>query len=466
MNLSCENQAALETVLAICREVKHAGGCAYAVGGCVRDAALGLPVKDIDMEIFHIPPERLLEMLSRHFEIDLVGQSFGVIKVRHLPIDIAIPRRESKNGPGHRAFAIQSDPALSRREAAARRDFTINAMALDPLTDELFDPFHGLDDLHQRILRHTTQRFAEDPLRVLRGMQFTARFSLNAAPETIELCRTIHPEGLSPERIFDEWKKLILLGRQPSLGLRFLKDCGWIQYVPELQALIDCPQDPRWHPEGDVWNHTLLALDAFATQRLGDETEDLTVGLAVLCHDLGKPLCTTVDPDGHIRSIDHERAAETPTRAFLNRMTTQHSLVEDVVTLVLHHMRPHELFQANASDSAVRRLAAAVKRIDRLIRVDRADRSGRTTAGETDQRCGAWLLQKAQQLEIESAAPRPIMMGRHLQQLGLPPGKTFGPLLKTCYEAQLEGLITDESGGLAYLQNLLARQQKETGPKP
>ena len=466
MNLSCENAGALKTVLAICREVKREGGCAYAVGGCVRDAALDLPVKDIDMEIFHIPPERLLEMLSRHFEIDLVGQSFGVIKVRHLPIDIAIPRRESKNGAGHRAFAIQSDPALSRREAAARRDFTINAMALDPLTDELFDPFHGLDDLHQRILRHTTHRFAEDPLRVLRGMQFTARFSLNAAPETIELCRTIHPEGLSPERIFDEWKKLILLGRRPSLGLRFLNDCGWIQYFPELQALIGCPQDPRWHPEGDVWNHTLLALDAFAAQRLGDETEDLTVGLAVLCHDLGKPLCTTADPDGHIRSIDHERAAEAPTRAFLNRMTTQHSLVEDVVTLVLHHMRPHELFQANASDSAVRRLAAAVKRIDRLIRVDRADRSGRTPAGETDQRCGDWLLQKAQQLEIESAAPRPLIMGRHLRQLGLPPGKTFGPLLKTCYEAQLEGLITDESDGIAYLKRLLDQHDKETGPKP
>lgn len=464
MNPAYENEELQKAVITICHEVKREGGVACIVGGCVRDTALGLPVKDIDMEVFNIPPKKLLVILKRSFDIDLVGQAFGIIKVRHFPIDIAIPRLESKTGHGHRAFEVHADPSLSREEAAARRDFTINAIALDPLTDILFDPFHGLDDLQNRILRHTTSRFSEDPLRVLRGMQFAARFEMQVAPETIQLCRTIQPEGLPPERIFDEWKKLILLGKQPSRGLLFLRDCGWIQYFPELQALINCPQDPLWHPEGDVWNHTLLALDAFAAQRINEEMEDLTVGLAVLCHDFGKPLCTHTE-DGRIRSIAHDRAAEEPTRTFLKRMTSQNSLIEEVLTLVLHHMRPHELFQVRASDSAIRRLATEVKRIDRLVRVDRADRAGRAPDdAPPDQRCGDWLLEKAHQLDVADAAPKPIIRGRHLQRLGLSPGASFGPLLKACYEAQLEGLFTDESAGLVFLKHLLAeRQTSSTG---
>ncbi len=454
MNLNYTNDELRDAVLEICHEVQRAGGQACAVGGCVRDTALGLPVKDIDMEVYHLPAHDLAELLGKRFAMDLVGQSFGVFKVHHFPIDIALPRREAKAGTGHRGFDIHSDPSMPREEAAARRDFTINAIALDPLTGELFDPFHGLDDLERRLLRHTTSRFSEDPLRVLRGMQFAARFEMNVAPETIELCRTIEPEGLPPERIFDEWKKLILLGRRPSLGLAFLRDCGWIKYYPELQALIQCPQNPKWHPEGDVWNHTLLALDAFAAHRIGNPSEDLIVGLAVLCHDFGKPATTQTEEDGRIRSLAHARAAEEPTRSFLLRMTSQSALIDDVVTLAVHHMRPHELHQADASDSAVRRLATEVKRIDRLIRVDLADRAGRSLDGTPDPACANWLMEKARRLEVAENAPKPIVMGRHLQHLGLTPGPAFGPLLKACYEAQLEGRFTDESGGIAYLETL------------
>jgi len=235
-----------------------------------------------------------------------VGESFGVIRLRNLPIDVSLPRRESKRGLGHRGFEIESDPQMDPRDAASRRDFTINAIALDPESGRIFDPFDGVADLENRILRHTTEKFAEDPLRVLRGMQFAARFELQPAPETIELCRQIEPEGLAPERIAGEWKKLILRGTRPSLGLAFLRDCGWIRHFPELEALIGCEQNPRWHPEGDVWTHILHCMDVFASERIGIEREDLIVGFGVLCHDLGKPAATRREEDGRITTKNHE----------------------------------------------------------------------------------------------------------------------------------------------------------------
>jgi len=454
MNLLFETPELRESVFTICRDVEKAGGRALLVGGCVRDAVLGIASKDIDIEVFRLSPEQLLNQLKQHFSVNCVGQAFGVIKINKWPIDVSIPRRESKQGMGHKGFEVFSDPRLSYQEAASRRDFTINAMAFDPLTDDIIDPFNGMEDLDQRILRHTTGKFAEDPLRVLRGMQFAARFELNIAPETVELCQTITPEGLAHERIFDEWTKLILSGVKPSLGLQFLRDCGWIQYYPELRALIDCPQDPRWHPEGDVWNHTLHSMDAFARERVQDDLEDLIVGMAVLCHDFGKP-ATTQQDEHHIHAHGHDKAGVAPARTFLERMTHQDSLIEAVLSLVAHHMRPHELFTNKASDSAIRRLAHKVDRIDRLIRVDRADRLGRSPDGDTDQACGEWLLARAKALEVTDSAPKPFVLGRHLIQLGCQPGPEFSPLLAACYEAQLEGQITDEQSGIAFVKQII-----------
>ncbi|MEA3217115.1 MAG: hypothetical protein QOJ19_3271, partial [Acidimicrobiia bacterium] len=273
-------------VMDIARAVDLAGGRAHIVGGAVRDALLGLPSAEVDVEVFGIEPARLTKLVDRIAPVSLVGASFGVLKLHGSRIDVSIPRRERKVGQGHRGFQIDADPTLSPEAAAARRDFTINAMAWNPLTRELVDPYRGRDDLEQRILRHTSHQFAEDPLRVLRGMQFVARFSLTAASETVALCRTIDPEGLAPERMFDEWSKLIRLGVSISSGLAFLADTGWLRYFPELEALVGCQQDPEWHPEGDVWLHTGHVMDCFAAERLGDDWEDLVVGFASLCHDL------------------------------------------------------------------------------------------------------------------------------------------------------------------------------------
>ncbi len=440
---------------AICRAVSRAGGRALLVGGTVRDAVLGLPAKDLDVEVFGLEPERLRALLAERFDLDLVGQSFGVLKVRRLPIDVAIPRRESKRGLGHRGFEIHSDPGLSLEEAAERRDFTINAMAFDPLTGELIDPFGGRRDLERRTLRHVSEKFSEDPLRVLRGMGFAARFRLEPAPETVELCRRIEPEGLAAERIFEEWRKLLLLGEEISRGLDFLRACGWIAHTPELEALIGCPQDPGWHPEGDVWTHTLHVMDAFAGERVGDAWEDLVVGFGCLCHDLGKPATTTHDDDGRIRSRGHEEAGEAPTRAFLRRMTRQQDLIDEVVPLVREHLKPTALYKSSAGASAIRRLARRVGRIDRLVRVGRADHAGRPPKPFDGYPAGAWLLARARELALADRRPKPIVMGRHLIALGLAPGRHFKALLDACLEAQLDGVFGDLEGGLAFARALI-----------
>ena len=439
----------------ICRAVAAAGGRALLVGGTVRDALLGRPAEDLDIEVFGIEPDRLRGLLGERFELDLVGQSFGVLKIRHLAIDVSIPRRESKRGLGHKGFEIHSDPTLSVAEAAERRDFTVNAMAWDPLSGELLDPFDGRSDLEARVLKHVSQKFAEDPLRVLRGMHFAARFHLRPDPATVELCRSIEPEGLARERIFEEWKKLLLLGREISRGLDFLRASGWVAYYPELEALIDCPQDPEWHPEGDVWIHALHVMDAFAGERLGEDWDDLVVGFGCLCHDLGKPATTSHDRDGRIRSRGHEEAGEEPTRAFLRRLTAQDALVDEVVPLVREHLKPIALQKAGAGPSAIRRLARRVGRIDRLVRLARADHAGRPPRVFDGFPAGEWLLQRARELAVEAEKPKPIVMGRHLIELGLEPGRHFKELLEACLEAQLDGLFTDLDGGLEFAQGLL-----------
>jgi tRNA nucleotidyltransferase (CCA-adding enzyme) len=310
--------------------VRDAGGTAYLVGGCVRDHLLGGMVRDLDLEVFGLEADRLQRELAARYRLDLVGRAFGVLKLRGVPVDVGLPRRETKIGRGHRGFTVDSDPWLPLDVAARRRDFTLNAIYLDPLRDQLEDPVGGIADLERRILRHTSPAFAEDPLRVLRGMQLAARYEFAVDPVTVELCRRIQPEDLARERIYDEWRKLLLLGRRPSLGLAFVRETGWLRYYPELEALTRCPQDPVWHPEGDVWTHTLHALDAFADERIGDDREDLVVGLAVLCHDFGKPL-TSVRAGGgtRVRSPRHESAGEEPTRAFLARLTDQRDLINE-----------------------------------------------------------------------------------------------------------------------------------------
>ena len=444
-----------EASLKVAEILRDANGRALLVGGCVRDGLLGIPAKDIDIEVYGLDGDAVEAALAPHFKLDTVGRTFGVFILKGLEIDIALPRRESKTGPKHTDFKVEGDPTMSPHEAASRRDFTINAISYDPLTRERIDPYDGVADLEARRLRHVSEAFSEDPLRVLRGMQFIARFDLEPAPETVALCRELSPEHLPMERLWEEWKKLILKGNQIGKGLHFLKDCGWLQYAPELDALDGCEQDPQWHPEGDVWKHTCHCLDAYAAQRTGNEWEDLIVGLAVLCHDLGKPDTTYTDDNGRIRSPRHDVLGVPVAQSFLERLTRQKKIFEEVLPLVEQHMRPLALYRDGAGDSAIRRLAARVKRVDRLVRVAHADKNGRPPIPADDFPEGKWLLNKTAELAIQDNAPKPILLGRHLVDLGIKPGPHFGKILDQAYEAQLDGAFTDEPQGRDYLKKLV-----------
>ena len=453
-----------DTVRAVAELVRSAGGRALLVGGCVRDflranlspstststspsPSTSTP-SDFDIEVYGLGMDDLIAALKTRFRLDLVGVSFGVIKLHGYDIDIALPRRETKLGEGHRAFQMEYDPTLSVKEASARRDFTVNAIYMDPTSGEIIDPWNGRADLERGILRHVSPHFVEDPLRVLRGMQFIARFNLEPAPETIEICRTMTSENLAPERLMGEWMKLITQGKYISKGLNFLRAVGWVKYYPELERLIGCEQDPKWHPEGDVWNHTLCSLDALAPYA------DPVVGFAVLCHDFGKPACTRYDPvKKHIRSLGHDEAGVEPTKSFLSRLTNEERLLKEVPELVRLHMRPFAMWRDKCSDSAIRRLALKTD-ISRLIQVAAADDAGRPPFPSEPEPL-QWLTAQAKRLEVEAAAPKPILQGRDLIALGLKPGPDFSRILKAAFEAQLDGAFSDHPSALAFLNKSL-----------
>ena len=330
----------IETATAIASIVREHGGRALVVGGWVRDRLLGRPGKDVDLEVYGLPAPRLKPLLDSLGPVNTVGESFTVYKV--LDVDVSLPRRESKIGRGHRAFEVSGDPDMAPEDAARRRDFTVNAIAWDPLTDAYLDPFDGRRDLlERRLLRAVDPRtFGDDSLRVLRGIQFAARFDLQMDPGTKEICRRIPLDDLPAERIWGEMEKLLLLANRPSAGFALALDLGVIDRLfPELKALVGCPQEPEWHPEGDVWVHTLLVIDE-ARRRIDDldRPRQLTVMLGAVCHDLGKPP-TTAFVDGRIRSIDHEQAGVAPTAALLGRLNVQTIAGYDVARQVDWHRR-------------------------------------------------------------------------------------------------------------------------------
>ncbi len=453
-------------MLQICRAAAERGGCVRVVGGSVRDALLERSFEEFDLEAFGIEPdglERMLEDLG--LRVDRVGRAFSVLKLRGIPVDIALPRREVSFGAGHRDFLVDADPHMSVEDAAARRDYTINAISYEPLAGRVDDPLGGRGDLERRRLRHASHRFPEDPLRVLRGMQLVARLGLEADPDTVRLSSGIGWRELSVERVFEEWRKLLVLGVEIGGGLRFLQATGWIEAYHELQATVGCEQDPEWHPEGDVWTHTGHVLDAFAAERRGEAEEDLIVGLACLCHDLGKP-ATTRFVDGRLRSRGHEAAGEAPTRSFLARLTNRRGLVDDVVRLVVDHLKPRQLYQGGAGDAAVRRLAHRVKRIDRLVRLARADARGRPPLPPADCEDCDWLLARAEALRIKDQAPRRLVLGRDLIDRGLTPGPEIGDLVDRCYQAQLDGAFEGRTAGLRFLDSLLRRRADSGRAEP
>lgn len=439
---------------------------ALLVGGCVRDTLLERPVKDYDIECFGVSYDELARDLRRHGRVDLVGKAFGVAKLTTgsgAEYDFAVPRRDSKTGVGHRGFAVEFDEEITPEEAASRRDFTINAMFYDPRQRRLLDFFDGQGDLQRRRLRHTGPAFVEDPLRVLRGMQFAGRFELVAVPETIELCRSIQPTHaeLPFERIRDEWLKWASASVRPSLGILFLEAAGWLEHYPEIAALRRTEQDPEWHPEGDVLAHTCHCLDALAELdewRAADRETRIVLMLAVLAHDFGKPGVTRIEERRGRRRIvspGHDEVGVEVAEDFLRRIGAPNVYLRRVPPLVRCHMAHLQ----QPSQRAVRRLANRLHpaTIDELSAVMRADHNGRPPLPREIPAAVAGIRRIARELELQARAPKPILQGRHLMKAGLKPGPRFGALIKTAFEAQLDGEFTDLDGALRWLA-----QQKES----
>jgi tRNA nucleotidyltransferase (CCA-adding enzyme) len=437
-------------VLKIAREVRERGGRALVVGGYVRDLIIGeTPAKDLDLEIYGLPLADLEALLSRYGKVDAVGRSFGVLKVHGLPYDFSVPRRDSKTGSGHRGFLIEADPSMTVEEAARRRDLTMNAMLLDPLTDEIIDLFGGRKDIQSKVLRAVDPAtFVEDPLRGLRVAQFAARFEMVPDADLIQLMSRLDLSELPAERLFEEFKKMFLKGRKPGLGILAVRDGGLLRFFPEIQALEDCTQEPDWHPEGTVGIHTRLALDAAVEFRTGEERHDLALMLGVLCHDFGKP-ATTQFEEGRIRSRGHEEAGEAPARAFLERLKAPPDVVETVVVLVRYHLAPGHFQRGDASPAAYRRLARKLASggasIELLERVSRSDHFGRTTPDALARRFddGDRFLQQARSVHVEAEAPKDVVLGRHLIARGMTPGPRFGEILERCRRIQDETGWTD-----------------------
>ncbi len=438
----------------------------------MRDWLLGLEPKDLDLEVGGASFADLHRVLSPLGATDVVGRSFGVIKLRlasGTEYDIALPRRESKTGAGHRGFAIAPDPTLSDAEAAARRDFTINALAWDPVDSHLIDPHGGEADLRARRLRHTSPAFVEDPLRVLRAMQLAGRFDLTLDPATAALCRQIAPTfaELPVERIWHEWAKWAEKSTRPSAGLRVLVETGWLAHFTELAALTGCPQDPEWHPEGDVFTHTAHCCDALARDPEWDNASPRRrrlLLLAILLHDVGKPACTRREEkppgSGRLRwtSPGHEAAGVAPAEAFLRRIGAPLDHAPAISPLVANHMVPHSAGPEGLGPNAVRRLARrlAPATLDDLAAIMRADCNGRPPLHSPDTLARIdRLLALARDLALADAAPRPLLLGRHLIAAGLHPGPEFKRLLDLAFEAQLDGAIADESTALIWLRNNL-----------
>ena len=450
----------LELAHDIAAAARAAGGHALVVGGFVRDRLLGLTSKDLDLEVFGLAPDALIALLARLGRVEPVGQSFPVFKIG--AVDVALPRRESKTGRGHKGFTVVGDPDMSFEEAVRRRDFTINAIGWDPLNDEYIDPCGGQTDLAHRVLKVVDpERFADDSLRVLRAMQFAARFDLTLEPESANICRAIPLDDLPAERVWGEVEKLLLLARHPSIGLALGLDLGVVaRLFPELLALVGCQQEPQWHPEGDVWVHTLMVVDEArgAIDDL-DRAQQAIVMLGAVCHDFGKPATTRVI-DGRIRSLGHEEAGVEPARSLLDRLNVNSMDGVDVrgqvLGIVAHHLNPGAWHKSptGVGDGAFRRLAAKVD-MELLARVARADCRGR--GGGFDCSAMDWFVERARRLGVEHEAPAPLVMGRHLLALGVAPGPRMGEILKAIYEQQLDGTVTTEEEGIAAARVILDR---------
>lgn len=468
----------LEAIQTLAKAVPQA----YVVGGFVRDALRGVRAKDVDLEVYGVTPQKLEALLETMYpgQVVAAGRSFGILKIileGGRELDVSIPRRESKNGSGHTGFLVESDPSMSPTEALRRRDFTINALAADPFTGEIQDPFGGLVDLEQGLLRVVdTQRFQDDPLRVYRGLQLTARLQLAVEPNTMTLMREMVSRGdmkeLSKERITEEIKKLLLKAEKPSLGFELADRLGLIERdYPELHVLHATEQEKEWHPEGNVWIHTLMVIDQAAkiirrTDQNYTEQEKLQIMLGALAHDLGKPATTEV-LEGRIRSRGHEAAGEEPTKRLLAHWSFAQDIEYAAVMVAKEHLKPGMLarevekgtLDETSYPNAVRKLLKRIHPVSWrvLLASAEADWRGRALPNQDSETYpyGEFFTKAVLADGLDAAPHASLLQGRDLIELGLDPGPRLGEWINAIEEARDRGEIRTREEALAYVKEKL-----------
>lgn len=434
----------------ILNELITHGFTPYICGGYPRDVALGVSSKDMDIEVYGCSISQLEAALSPFGKISTVGQRFGIVKLTTSQgeYDFSIPRRENKNGVGRKGFDIEFDASITAFDAALRRDFTFNSMFID-INGIIHDPHKGLEDLKHHRLRHTSKAFSEDPTRVLRGMRFCGQLGLRACRQTIKLCKSMYEEfsTIEADMLWAEWEKWANRSMIPSRGLEFLWSTGWIHHFPELYSMTRIPQEPEYHPEGTVWQHTKFVVDAMneICNRDGITGDAKTILMfGALLHDVGKPTTTTTmtDENGRIVSPGHDEAGVPIALAFLERICAPKRFHEPVIELVRYHMR----HISDITPKAARRFAAKVKHVslNDWLAIVEADHSGRPPLPTGLPEKAIKLYQLATE-EKENNRVNQLILGRHLIQNGFKPSPLFGKILAAVYEIQLdEGLEFDE----------------------
>ncbi len=428
-----------ELIHTLASAVAEAGGRAYFVGGYVRDRLLGRESKDMDIEVHGLSPTALEAILDTLGERSVMGASFGVYGLKHWDIDIALPRKETATGRGHKDFRTEVDPFLGCEKAAVRRDFTVNALMEDVLTGEVLDFYGGKEDLVQGVLRHVSDaHFGEDPLRVLRAAQFAARFGFTVDASTVALCREMELSALPRERIMGELEKALLKAERPSVFFETLREMNRLSFwFPEAEALIAVPQPPRFHPEGDVWNHTMAVLDKAAALR-EQAKEPLGFMLSALCHDFGKAVTTEL-VKGEYHAYEHEKQGVALVERFIQRLTGEKALIAYVSNQSLEHMRPNKMAQQGSSRKSWNHLFDESVCSEDLLLLARADYLG--CGGTTEAEYAPIEAQAHRALaEFREDMARPYVMGRDLQEAGIRPGKSYKELLDYAHKLRLAGI--------------------------
>ncbi len=458
---------AFEAVVDFSKSVSEHAGRVYLVGGAVRDELLNEAPHDLDLEVHGLNPEELAPLLAPFGVAEATGKSFATYKFRvgQSEIQIALPRTEVRTGNKHNAFDVTAHPEFGITEAARRRDFTIGAISKDVLTGEIFDPFHGIEDLDTKTLRMVDEKtFGEDPLRVLRGARFAARFGLTVEPATVEKMQAMVPEVglLAKERLREEWTRMLTESKKPSIGIELLRDVGVIEHLhPEVAKLWQTEQDPSYHPEGNAGVHTEMVVDAAAELARSEQLDpqqraELLFGS--LSHDLGKP-STTVATNDHITALGHEAAGVKPAESFLRTIGIPETSITRIAKLVEYHMRPPALYRERdaITDRALRKLARDVgpSQLLSLVLLGEADHRGRgpftSPLGEKKfpdtSGYHTWWVHHIERLSLADQ-PEPLISGRELIEgfgdRGWKQGKDIGEVLRLAEELRVIGKTRDE----------------------